>query len=178
VYRPKKASTSAKADDGDVAIAQNAWSVLHEWRPRLGEPGGIDSHNLRSWVERARAELAARDRADIGDHQIGQTLSAPSLGVDGIWPAEEIRELIEDLKSANLESGLVIGVFNSRGVTTRGVYDGGAQEWALAAKYRRWGEAVINRWRRTGRVLMQLADDYEREARREDLEAHAQASDI
>ncbi len=178
VYRAKKAPPSAKADDGDAAIAQNAWSVLHAWRPRLGEPGGIDSRNLRSWVERARAELATRDRADIGDHQIGQTLSGPSLGADSIWPAEEIRKLIEDLQSTNFGSGLVIGVFNSRGVTTRGVYDGGAQEWALAAKYRRWGEAVINRWRRTGGVLTQLGDEYERDARRQDLEAHARANDV
>ena len=95
-----------------------------------------------------------------------------------MWATEEIRELIEELASTNLESGLTVGVFNLRGVTTRGVYDGGAQEWALAAKYRRWGEAVINRWPRTGRVLMQLADDYERAARREDLEAHARASDV
>lgn len=177
VYRPKKASSSTN-EDGDAGIAQNAWSVLNEWRPRLGGPGTIDIPNLRSWVERARTELASLDRADIGDHQIGQTLSGPSLGADGIWPTERIRELIEDLASTNLESGLVIGVFNSRGVTTRGVYDGGTQEWALAAKYRRWGEAVINRWRRTGRVLMQLAEDYEREARREDLEAHTRASDV
>ena len=178
VYRPKKASSSAKADDDDAAIAQNAWSVLDAWRPRLGESGGIDSQNLRLWVERVRAGLAACDRADIGDHQIGQTFSGPSLGADGMWPIEEIRELIEELASTNLESGLTIGVFNLRGVTTRGVYDGGAQEWALAAKYRRWGEAVINRWPRTGRMLMQLADDYERAARREDLEAHARASDV
>ena len=108
----------------------------------------------------------------------GRSCRAHHREQTGSGPAEAIRELIEDLKSTNLESGLVIGVLNSRGVTTRGVYDGGAQEWALAAKYRRWGEAVINRWRRTGRVLMQLADDYEREARREDLAAHAHASDI
>ena len=178
VYRPKKAPSSAEADERTVAIAQNAWSVLHAWRLRLDEPGGIDSQDLHSWVERARPELAARDRADIGDHQIGQTLSGSPPGADGIWPAEAVRELIEDLASTNLESGLAIGVLNSRGTTTRGVYDGGAQEWSLAAQYRTWGEAVVNRWPRTARVLMQLADDYERQARREDLEAHARASDL
>jgi excisionase family DNA binding protein len=177
VYRPKRVSSSAK-EDGDAGIAQNAWSVLNEWRPRLSEPGAVDINNLRSWVEQVRTELASRDRADIGDHQIGQTLSGPSLGADGIWPTEKVRRLIEDLASTNLESGLVTGVFNSRGVLTRGVYEGGTQEWALAAQYRRWGEAVINRWRRTGRVLMHLADGYEREARREDLEAHTRASDV
>jgi excisionase family DNA binding protein len=178
VYRAKKAPASGDADERTVSVAQNAWSVLHAWRPRLNEPGGIDSGNLRSWVQRARGELAARDRADIGDHQIGQTLSGSLPGADATWPAEEIRDLIEDLASTNLESGFAIGTLNSRGTTTRGVYDGGSQERALAANYRSWGEAVINRWPRTGRVLMQLADDYERQARREDLEAHAAANDL
>jgi hypothetical protein len=178
VYRPKKAPSFAKADEPAVAIAQNAWSVLHAWRPRLNEVGGIHSDKLASWVEKTRAQLADLDRADIGDQQIGQTLSGTLPAADGIWPAEEIRELIERLKSTNLESGLGIGVLNSRGVTTRALYDGGAQEWSLAAKYRGWSDAVINRWPRTGRVLTQLADDYERQARREDMAAHALANDV
>ena len=178
VYRPKNAPSSAKVDEQTIAIAQNAWSVLNTWRPQIGEQGGIDSQNLRSWVERARTDLAARDRADIGDHQIGQTLSGPQVGADGVWPIEEVRELIEELASTNLESGLAIGALNSRGVTSRGLYDGGIQEWSLTAKFRSRGQAVINRWPRTGRMLIQLADDYERQARHEDLEAHARASEL
>lgn len=177
VYRPKRVPPSTESDERIAAVVQNAWSVLEAWRPRFNEPGGIDRQNLRSWVERARAGLAARDRADIGDHQIGQTLSDSPPGADGIWPAEEVRELMEDLASTNFESGLAIGVVNSRDVTTRGIYDGGTQEWSLAAKYRRWGEALINRWERAGRVLMQLADEYERQARREDLQADALANE-
>jgi hypothetical protein len=178
VYRPKKAPSFAKANEPAVAIAQNAWSVLHAWRPRLNEAGGIHSDKLALWVQEARAQLADLDRADIGDQQIGQTLSGTVPAADGIWPAEEIRDLIEDLRSTNLESGLGIGVLNSRGVTMRGIYDGGAQERSLAAQYRGWSEAVINRWPRTGRVLIQLADDYDRQARREDTAAHTLANDV
>jgi hypothetical protein len=180
VYRAKNAPASAETDGQTVAIAQNAWSVLHAWRrpPGLNDQGVIDGHDLRSWIRRARLQLADRDRADIGDHQIGQTLSGSPPGADGIWPAEEIRELIEDLASRNLESGLMIGVLNARGATTRGAYDGGAQEWTLAGRYRGWGEAIIDRWPRTGRLLLELAGDYERQARREDAEAHARANDL
>jgi DNA-binding transcriptional MerR regulator len=178
VYRPKNAPSSAKVDEQTIAIAQNAWSVLYAWRPRLDESGGMDSNELRSWVERVRAELRSRDRADIGDHQIGQTLSGTQLGTDGAWPTEQVRKLIEDLASTNLESGLATGVLNSRGTTSRGLYDGGAQEWALAAKYQSWTETVARRWPRTGRLLTQLAEEYERQARREDLEAHTRASGL
>src|SRR5207249_1874239 len=41
VYRPKKTPSSAQGNERTVAIAQNAWSVLHAWRPRFNEPGGI-----------------------------------------------------------------------------------------------------------------------------------------
>ena len=180
VYRAKNAPETTEVDERTVAVAQNAWSVLHDWRrpPGLNDQGAIDGQHLRTWIRRARLQLADQDRADIGDHQIGQTLSGSPPGADGIWPAEEIRELIEDLASRNLESGLAIGVLNARGTTSRGVYDGGAQEWALATKYRDWGAAVADRWPRTGRLLFELAEDYERQARREDAEAHARASDL
>jgi hypothetical protein len=178
VYRPKNRPSSVDIDERTIAVAQNAWSVLNAWRPRLDEPGSISSHNLHSWVEQARSELAARDRADVGDRQIGQALSGSPPGADEIWPAELIRDLIEDVASTNLESGLAIGAINSRGVTIPGIYDGGTQERSLAAEYRTWGEAVANRWPRTARVLMQLADDYERQARREDLEARTTASEL
>jgi hypothetical protein len=180
VYRPKNAPTSTESDEQSVAIAQNAWSVLNDWRrpPGLNDDGTVDSQHLRAWTRRARLLLADRDRGDIGDQQIGQVLSGSPPGSDGIWPTEEIRELIEDLASKNLETGLVVGVQNSRGVTTRGMFDGGAQEWALAEKYRTSSEAAIDQWPRTGRLLRQLAADYEREARREDAEAHARANEL
>jgi excisionase family DNA binding protein len=180
VYRAKNAPASTESDEQSVATAQNAWSVLNDWRrpPGLDEDGRIDAQHLRSWTRRARLQLADRGRADIGDQQIGQVLSGSPSGADGIWPAEEIRELIEQLASKNLETGLAVGIYNSRGLTTRGMFDGGVHEWALAEKHRTSAEVVIDQWPRTGRLLKQLAADYEREARREDAEAHALANEL
>jgi excisionase family DNA binding protein len=177
VYRPKNQSRASSADERTVSVAQNAWSVLRAWRPRLDDQNGFHTAHLISWVQKARLELAKSDRADIGDHQIGQTLSGLEEGLDGIWPPEVIRELIEDLKSANFETGLTIGILNSRGVTFRGVYDGGAQEWALASKYRGWSQALGNKWPRTAQLLRRLADDIERLARRGDLAANDLANE-
>lgn len=52
------------------------------------------------------------------------------------WPAEPVRDMLEAIGSRELKNGLVIGRLNSRGVTSRGVYDGGDQERTLTAKYR------------------------------------------
>lgn len=177
VYRGKS-EQPRDLDERSKQLASHAWSVLHEWRrvPGHREENHIDAEHLRAWVRDARLLLADRDRADIGDEQLGQLLSGSPNGSDGAWPAEPIRDLIEDLGSKELEIGFHLGVVNSRGVTSRGVYDGGDQERALAARYREWATAV-EAWPRTSRLLRELVDDYERDARREDERAERDAND-
>lgn len=177
VYRGKS-EEPRDPDEHSAQLASHAWSVLHDWRGVLGlrEENRIEDDHLRNWIRKARLLLADRDRADIGDQQLGQLLSGSPNGNDGAWPAEPIRDLIEDLGSKGLEIGLHLGVVNSRGVTSRGVYDGGDQERALAARYREWAHTA-ERWPRTSRLLRELADDYERDARREDDRADRDASD-
>lgn len=157
----------------EQALAHHAYWVLSHWNSELPglEDGEVDLHALKVWVRDARDALAESDRADIGDEQIGQVLARSPVGTDGVWPAEPVRELIEELGSTHLETGIHLGVVNGRGVTSRGVYDGGAQEWALAKKYREWERETAGHWRRTSRLLRQLAENYERDARREDAEA-------
>jgi hypothetical protein len=87
---------------------------------------------------------------------------------DGIWPAEPVRDLIEDISSPKFEEGLHTGRINSRGITFRNPADGGAQERGLAAQHREWADRVSDRWPRTGALLRQIADHYEEWARRED----------
>jgi len=87
-----------------------------------------------------------------------------------------VREVIETIGSRELENGFYVGRINARGITTRGPYDGGDQERALAATYRLWARQVKSQWSRTARVLQQLADSYEWDARRQDAEAERDAN--
>jgi excisionase family DNA binding protein len=180
LYRPKNGPSERESDDTATAVASNAWSVLTHWRepPGLTSERKIDSQQLRGWVRRARLLLMDADRADVGDHHIGQLLSGAPPGTDGIRPAEEVRELIEDLASTAIETGFVIGVLNSRGITSRGMYDGGTQEWGIAKEYRNSAAEIIDQWPRTGRLLNELAADFERTARREDAEEQARAGNV
>jgi excisionase family DNA binding protein len=175
VYRGKN-EPNRSLDSNESARASHAWHVLHEWRtvPGLREDGTIDSHHLTQWVDRARLLLSERDRADIGDEQIGQLLSGSPVGGDGAWPAEPIRDLIERVGSLDIENGLHVGKINSRGITSRGVYDGGDLERGLAADFRKWAE-TSSRWPRTSRMLRELAESYERDALREDMRARQDA---
>lgn len=174
VYRGKSEQPRKPAPT-EQRSAELSWSVLHSWRrlPGLRPDGTIDADHLERWVDEARLDLSARDRADIGDQEIGRVLAASPIGSDGVWPAEPVRDIIDRIGSREIEIGFQVGVSNDRGVTTRGVYDGGKLERAEAAKYRTWAAATRGTWRRTSRALHELAEGYEADALREDAQARA-----
>ncbi len=172
VYRGKN-EPKMQLDESEEALAHHAWWVLAHWRdlPGRGEDGVVDGEHLKQWVREARLAFVDSGRADIGDEQIGQVLAASPPGTDGIWPAEPVRDIIETIGSQSIESGIHVGVINDRGITSRGVFDGGKQERELASRYRQWGKETAGEWPRTSRVLRGLAEDFERDAQREDERA-------
>jgi len=171
---PRRESADAEAEHG---LATQAWWVLNGWTgfPGREEDGSLNPSTMTEWVRAARLELSEANRADIGDELIGQTFAHSPQGADGVWPAEPVRDLIETIGSHELESGVLIGRLNSRGVTSRGVYDGGQQERDLAKQYREWSNAVRAKWPRTARILRDIAGSYERDAHREDVRAELDA---
>ena len=172
VFRGKD-QPERRLDESEAALARHALWVLMHWNrlPGLDDSGAIDGAHLKEWVTEARLLFSENGRADIGDEQIGQVLSNSPAGDDGIWPAEPVRDIIEIVGSADIESGIVVGSLNRRGVTSRGVFDGGGQERDLAAKYRERSRATATTARRTSRVLRLIAESYERQARQHDAEA-------
>lgn len=163
----------------EQAYASLAQSVLREWPtlPGLRDDGTIDGDHLAEWVRGARRTLADLGRAAIGDEQAGQVLAASPHGKDGIWPAEEVRDIVENLVNTRIETGLHLGRTNQRGVTSRGVFDGGDQERALEKEYREMATCISTRWPRTARVLRGIADSYQQEASRNDAEAERLGDD-
>ena len=152
------------------AIAEVGYTVIRSWHtpPGLRSDGTVDADRLRDWVTQARHLLAASGRSIVGDLVIGQVLANIPPDSEGLWPAEPVRDLIEDLRSPKFETGLDTGKFNSRGITTRSPADGGSQERQLAAQYRAWADRISDRWPRTGALLRRTAADYEEWAHRED----------
>lgn len=111
----------------------------------------------------------------IGDEVIGQSFAYSPVGSVGNWPAEPVRDLLEAIGSRELGNGFILGRLNSRGVTTRGVYDGGDQERTLAKQYRDWSARTMTDWPRSARVLKSIVESYERDAQCEDIEAELDA---
>ncbi len=156
------------------AVIQNAFHLLHEWQivPGSNERGGaVDELQLADWIVDARRLLTAANREEIGLHQLGEVFAYSGTDPDGTWPARPVRNAIENLASASLDAGFTTGTFNKRGVTSRGLTDGGRQEYDLAQHFDLMKERLTDEWPRTGRLLRSLAESYRAQGRMEDERA-------
>jgi hypothetical protein len=153
--------------------AKNAWDLLRLIRKIPGQQNGdVDKFLLASWIQQAREGCFKKSRGVIGDQQIGQILSFSRVGVDGMWPHEAVRDLLELVENENIERGMEIGRYNQRGVICRALGEGGEQERKLAEEYQKTARALQVNWPRTAAMLMRMASGYKRDALREDHHAN------
>jgi len=152
--------------------AKNALMLLNlvSSIPGQREDCTIDVEKLREWVHKARGHLELMGMMEVGDYQIGKVLSNSPTGSDNIWPHESVRDLIEELQNPDLENAIKIEKMNSRGATTRFVFDGGKQEKEIAEKYSVQAETIKLRWSRTSEVLRSLKRSYDSDASKYDSE--------
>ena len=136
-----------------------------------GDGDDIDAEMLPQRVIEIRRLCAEYGRAQIGDQYIGQILSRAQADEDGIEPSPAVCEAMERVGSQDIASGFTIGTFNARGVVTRAIGEGGRQERELAEKYRSWARQRSPHYPFVGGILESIADDYDRQAIREDADA-------
>jgi hypothetical protein len=174
LYHPRHATTKEKEGEGSqkAEIGQRIWHLLRDWRtvPGSDKSGVIDASKLRDWVRVARQKAKDLDRLEVCDLNLGELFARGGEDADKAKPPMAIREVIEECESEKLEQGLCMGFHNLRGVVTKSLYEGGKQERVLVEQYRRYAE-ICSTWPRTAAALRSVAEDYLREANREDERA-------
>ncbi len=153
------------------AVATAAYRVLHHVKriPGTDDAGQINQDALRTWVKEAQCLCVKYGREDIGDQKIGELLSALIVGVDGVWPSEPVRGVLEECCTPDIAIGVQVGVFNSRGFHLRG--EGGEQERELAERYRNWSRKLAFEYPHVANLVAGIAEKYDRQAEMEDSEA-------
>ncbi|WP_395674643.1 HigA family addiction module antitoxin [Inquilinus sp.] len=162
-----------RAGEGREHRASRGYRLLEalERIPGQGEPNEeAASGKLTEWVATVRRLCSELDRAEIADICLGKLLASASEGKDGVWPNEAVRDVMEELQSEEISRGARTGIYNARGMHWRG--EGGNQERELAAKYRRWAEALhFSHPFVSSSLLMSIVRTYEYEAEQQDMEA-------
>ncbi|MEJ1193120.1 hypothetical protein [Pseudarthrobacter sp. CCNWLW207] len=170
LYRRKDGEDDAEKSE---ATTHNAWELLHRWKVVPGSKtasGKIDEHALLEWVASVRKLLTDVDRLDVGEAHIGQVF-AHAKADDGTWPPLPVRNFLDSSSTDAINRNFVVGIRNKRGVTSRGMTEGGDQERVLAAKYDDFATQIADEWPKTARLLRRVAEGYRHEAKQNDEEA-------
>jgi hypothetical protein len=173
---PDEREQEISATEKQQALA--AWHLLFHWKRLPGQraDGSVDGEHLRRWVAAVKAGGIAKGRKSIVLSRIGQTLAQGSGNPDlrdAAWPSREVRAELERHTEKGIADGFLTACFNRRGGVMKAIYEGGAQERALASKYLAWSEiCATSHSVRTARLLARIARAYNSEA--EDADRRAQ----
>lgn len=147
------------------------YRLLSEFETLPGEKNAeVDFQQLERWVLAVREFGKSKDRADIADIYIGHILAHAPAREDGVWPHISVSKLVDSLRAPEIEKGIRNERFNMRGVYTKALYEGGAQERKLAAQYRFWARETAN-YPAMSNLLNKIAGEWESDGAREDSRA-------
>lgn len=169
----EEGENDSKEQEWKELLAERAYDVLFHWHriPGLQEDGTLNGQHLKDWVSKARELGQANNRAVITLIHIAHLLAHSPRDPDGAWPHSAVRDIIEEVANPRLDNDFHSQVFNNRGMTSRGLTDGGVQERELAATYEKDAEQIADFWPRSASVLRGIAQDYHRRADDEDRSA-------
>ena len=155
-------------------LANLAYHTFEGWNtiPGLDENGEIDANAFRSWSTEALKLASGADRLEVAETHLAALLArfARHRAWDN-WLPDVILEFINNPTNGGLRKKFRMGVHNARGVTSRGPYDGGAQERRLAENYRKLAVRYRNSYPRTSSLLISIAESFERDANQHDERA-------
>jgi hypothetical protein len=174
LYRPEGSADEDRSEpsEREKSLASQAWRILHHWAPfKDASPRSmLDTEELVASIESCRALAATRRHTRVVDNLLGKALASCPPGVDGVWPHESIREVLERYSVVQeIADGFVAGKQNLRGATWRRPGDGGEQEKGLAAGYAEWQRALGLTHPRTSGLLGRLAENYRSDANWQDV---------
>ncbi len=131
VYMPKNKEfiEEERKDVTDEAIinkAKLAYQLLHSWKkiPGVNPDNSIDEEFLSNWVKTVRILAEKVDRLEVAEAEIGKVLAQyPETILN--WPTEPICNIIESINTDSIKRNFSSALYNKRGSSIRGPFDGG-----------------------------------------------------
>lgn len=177
IYIPKDKTLLEKEREGisDEVIqnrAKQAYHLLHSWKkiPGMKEDKSIDEAVLKDWIINARTLAESSSRLNVADSEIGKVLAEYPENIPE-WPQEKIFQIIEEINTDSLKSGYSSAMYNKRGSSTRGAFDGGNIEREKADYFEKLANDFKNKYPNVAEIFKRMQQGYLAEAKRMDEEA-------
>jgi hypothetical protein len=173
-----------KNEDDDENIKskwRRANHLLSTWKKLPGynsDTNSIDEDYLNEWIEKAFSLLKEKGLEESGLTHIGELLYWGPKEEKKSWPHPIVCELIEEIANENLDEGFRIEIYNSRGTTVRGPFEGGIQELELAEKFEAYAKNLETLFPRVASILRKVAKNYRSEATWNDNRADLNEDDL
>jgi hypothetical protein len=152
--------------------AKTAHHLFHSWKkiPGMKEDNSIDEEELKEWIKKVRILAEEASRLDVADMQIGQVLAQYPENIPQ-WPQEKIFQVIEEINSDSLNRNYSSAMFNKRGSSSRGPFDGGNIEREKAAYFDKLANDFKNKYPVVAEIFKRMAEGYLIDAKRMDDQA-------
>lgn len=177
IYLPKDKTLLEEERKGisDEVIesrAKQSYHLLNSWKkiPGIKDDNSIDEVELKSWIDKVRELAKSVSRLEVADMQIGKVLAQYPENIPE-WPQETIFKIIEDINSDSIKSNYSSALFNKRGSSSRGAFDGGDIEREKAAYFEKLEKDFKNKYPNVAEIFKRLSDGYLLDAKRMDDEA-------
>jgi hypothetical protein len=173
LYKPASEERETPPSEAEKRAAQTVWRILQSCsrQPGTQTDGTIDPIAFTKFIDEARDLCRSADRLQVFDLRLGQILAHAPADAEGIWPFAAARDVLDRPEFGDIRRGLLTGVRNSHGSSSRAYDEGGDQERKLAEKYRNHALAVRNSHPNLAAAMERLARSYENDSLREDKEA-------
>lgn len=177
IYIPEDRTLIKKEREGvsDEVIynrAKQAHHLLHSWKkiPGMKEDNSIDEKTLRDWILNTRAIAESASRLNVADSEIGKLLAKYPENIQE-WPQEKIFQIIEEINTDSLKRGYSSEMFNKRGTSWRGPFDGGNIERKKAAYFEKLEVKIKYKYPNVAEIFKNMKEGYLQDAKRMDEEA-------
>ena len=152
--------------------AKQSYHLLNSWKkiPGMKDDNSIDELELKSWIEKVRELAKNVSRLEVADMHIGKVLAQYPENIPE-WPQETIFKIIDEINSDSLKSNYSSALFNKRGSSSRGAFDGGDIEREKAAYFEKLENDFKNKYPNVAEIFKRLSDGYLLDAKRMDDEA-------
>ena len=151
------------SDEARQNRARQAYHLLHSWKkiPGMKEDNSIDEEELKKWITNARALAEEASRLEVADFEIGKVLAEYPENVQE-WPQVKIFQIIEEINTDSLKSGYSSAMFNKRGLSTRGAFDGGDIEREKAKYFETLENDFKNKYPNVAEIFKHLKQGFSR----------------